>query len=269
MESAEKPNTYALDQLARLVKLAETTGLYLDLTGLACYHKKDVPAWYDALEEAARWEAQSTFWESIAERCAASPAVFCYDLMNEPVAPAGAGRADDWLGPPFAGKYFVQRIALETRGRERPEIARQWIAQQVKAIRQNDRRHLITVGLVPWSLDKPGITSGFVPDKIAAELDFVAVHIYPESGKIDESLDTLKGFAVGKPVIIEEMFPMKCSAEELGQFIDQSRASASGWIGFYWGQTPDELREARTFGEAATRDWLKLFQDKRAGAVRE
>ena len=26
-------------------------GLYLDLTGLGCYHKKDVPAWYDKLAE--------------------------------------------------------------------------------------------------------------------------------------------------------------------------------------------------------------------------
>ena len=74
---------------------------------------------------------------------------------------------------------------------------------RVSAIRKHDERHLITVGLVPWSLDRPGLTSGFVPDKIAADLDFIAMHIYPEKGRIDDAIETLKGFAaVGKPVVI-------------------------------------------------------------------
>jgi len=34
------------------------------------------------------------------------------------------------------------------------------------------------VGLVDWSLDRPGLTSGFVPEKIAADLDFLCVHLY-------------------------------------------------------------------------------------------
>jgi len=177
MEAADKPKEQSLARLERLLKLAEATGLYLDLTGLGCYHKQDVPAWYDDLGEPERWAAQAVFWKAVAARCAESPAVFCYDLMNEPVVPGAVGRTADWLGPPLANKHFVQYIAREAKGRERPEIARQWIATLVKAIRSVDKRHLITVGLVPWSLDKPGLTSGFVPDKIAAELDFEAVHI--------------------------------------------------------------------------------------------
>ena len=47
------------------------------------------PPWYDALDESARWDAQAHFWEAIAEQCKTSPAVFCYDLMNEPVVPGG------------------------------------------------------------------------------------------------------------------------------------------------------------------------------------
>src|SRR5262249_31751116 len=54
MDAADKPNDKSLKQLERLVKLAERNGLYLDLTGLGCYHKKDVPAWYDALAEKDR-----------------------------------------------------------------------------------------------------------------------------------------------------------------------------------------------------------------------
>ena len=107
MESPTKPRQHSLKRLARLVKLAEQTGLYLDLTGLGCYHKKDVPEWYDKLTEQKRWAAQAVFWEAIAKICAKSPAIFCYDLMNEPVVPGGAKKRDDWLGPAFAGKYFV------------------------------------------------------------------------------------------------------------------------------------------------------------------
>ena len=59
--AARKPDEEALKQLVRLVALAEETGLYLDITGLACYHKKDVPEWYTKMSERERWEIQSIF----------------------------------------------------------------------------------------------------------------------------------------------------------------------------------------------------------------
>lgn len=264
MQSADTPRKQSLDQLDRLVKLAEKTGLYLDLTGLGCYHKKDVPAWYDKLNEKERWEAQAVFWEAIAKRCAKSPAIFCYDLMNEPVVPGNAKRTD-WLGGAFGGKHFVQFITLSAANRPRHEIARQWINRLVAAIRKEDKRHLITVGLVPWSLNRPGLNSGFIPEKVTEKLDFIAVHIYPEKGKVEEALKTLQGFAkVGKPVVIEEIFPLKCAAKELGQFIDKSRKHATGWIGFYWGKTPEEYRKGGTLRDAIALSWLKLFQEKRS-----
>src|SRR5581483_3891708 len=121
-------------------------------------------------------------------------------------------------------------------------------------------RHLITVGLVDWSLDRPGLTSGFVPEKIAEDLDFLSVHLYPEGKKVDEALKTLAGFAVGKPVVIEETFPLKCSLEELERFLDGSKETACGWIGFYWGRPPDELRKSKEIGDAITLGWLELFE---------
>jgi hypothetical protein len=77
MRDAQQPIEKSLDQLGSLIQLAESTGLYLDITGLGCYHKQDVPAWYDELEEADRWEVQARFWKAVAEKCAKSPAVFC------------------------------------------------------------------------------------------------------------------------------------------------------------------------------------------------
>ena len=64
------------------------TRLYLDLTGLGCYHKKDVPAWYDKLAEKDRWDGQARFWEAVAGRCAEQPG----RLLLRPDERAGRAR---------------------------------------------------------------------------------------------------------------------------------------------------------------------------------
>jgi hypothetical protein len=265
MDGPKQPNSKSIDRLADLLRLAERHHLYLDLTGLGCYHKNDVPAWYDKLNETERWDAQAEFWRAVASCCKNSPAIFCYDLMNEPVVPGGRRNGGDWLGTPFDGKHFVQFITLDQADRPRPEIARQWVHHLTHAIRQVDRRHLITVGLVDWSLDRPGLTSGFIPKEIIGDLDFLCVHLYPEPGKVNEALDTLAGFAIGKPVVIEETFLLKCSPPELDEFIEASKKHASGWIGFYWGGTPQELRSSKRIGDAIMLQWLELFERKVKG----
>jgi hypothetical protein len=73
-------------------------------------------------------------------------------------------------------------------------------------------------------------------------------------------LETLKGFDIGKPIVIEETFPLKCSPEELSTFFQESRGAADGWIGFYWGKTPEELRKSGTLVDAIVLAWLELFQ---------
>jgi Cellulase (glycosyl hydrolase family 5) len=271
MTAADKPNPKSLDRLGDLLKLAEAEGLYLDLTGLGCYHKADVPAWYDALSEQDRWATQAKFWEAVAGRCKDSPAVFCYDLMNEPVVSGSKRKLGDWLAGAFAGKHFVQFVNLDRAGRERPAIARDWVKTLVAAVRKHDAKRLITVGLVDWSLDRPGLTSGFVPKVIAPELDFLAVHIYPQAGKVDAALDTLRGFTVGKPVVIEETFPLRCSKDELELFLEKSEGVAAGWIGFYWGTPPADLRKSKSIGDAITLAWLEVFENlgKALGVIRK
>ncbi len=265
MDLADRPNPKALDRLGKLLELAEATGLYLDITGLGCYRKADVPPWYDGLSEADRWSAQANFWAAIAKRCASSPAVFCYDLMNEPFAGGGDKKPGDWYSGKTFGEYdFLQWVALEMRGRTREEIARQWIKRLSAAIREHDRQHLITVGLMPW-VPKWGYLSGFIPETTAPELDFISVHIYPEKGKVDEAISGLKRFAVGKPVIIEETFPLSCSLAEIEAFLDQSRPIACGWMGHYDGQTAEQYEELRrkgtlTLSQAIYKDWLELFR---------
>ena len=264
MDATNAANPIALAQLRRLLRLAEGTGLYLDLTGLACYRKADVPSWYDALDESARWQTQAFFWRTIAGECAGSPAVFCYDLINEPLAPGQKRQSGDWYsGKPFGGYDFLQFIALDPSGRKREDIAAAWIETMTRAIREKDQTRLITVGLLPW-VKGWGHLDGFPPERVAPRLDFMSVHIYPDSKKRDESRESLRRVAVGRPVVIEETFPLSCSATELEAFLQESRPIACGWVGHYDGTPLEELesltREKKiTIAQAIYRDWLKLF----------
>lgn len=261
MRQPDAPNDVSLDGLARVVDLAERVHLYLDVTGLACYHKADVPAWYDKLSEEARWVVQARFWQAVAGRCAKSPAIFCYDLMNEPILP-GDKKETGWLTGELAGSYFVQRISLELAGRTQQQVAKAWVDRLATAIRKQDSRHLVTVGVIPWALSFPGAKPLFYSKNVAERLDFVSVHFYPESGKIEQALAALAVYDIGKPLVVEEVFPLKCSVQELEAFIDGSRNVADGWIGFYWGKTLDEYRGSKDLSDALTAGWLEFFKRK-------
>ncbi len=264
MESAERPDPAAFERLEGLARLAEETGLYLDLTGLGCYRPSDVPAWYDALDESDRWKAQAAFWSHVAEHCASSPAIFCYDLVNEPLSPAERREPGRWAsGSRFGDMDFLQYIALDPAGRKREEIAAQWIRRMTRSIRERDTVHLITVGLLPWSYQWHHL-SGFLPRTVAPEMDFLSVHIYPDKTKPEEAIAGLRHFAVGKPIVIEETFPLNCDTKQLEAFLRDSRKWACGWMGHYDGAPPDELdsRERSgqlTIAQSIYREWLRLF----------
>jgi len=261
LDAPDKPNDAALAQLGKLLQLAEDTGLYLDITGLACYHKKNIPEWYDKLHEQERWKSQAVFWEAIAKTCKDSPAVFCYDLMNEPILP-GKEPASDWLAGDLDGKFFVQRISLDLKARTREQVAESWVNTMVDAIRKHDQRHMVTVGVIPWVFVFGGGRPLFHSPTVGKRLDFVAVHFYPKKGEVDKALTALKAYDVGKPLIIEEMFPLSCSQDELVEFVRRSSNIADGWITFYWGKSANQLRAAEkpTIGEAITASWLDQFQ---------
>jgi len=256
MVDPNKLNADSLARLGRLLKLAEETGLYLDLTGLGCYRASDVPVWYDRLSEAERWRAQARFWAGVAAQCADSPAVFCYDLINEPVIATEKRKAGDWYSGAFGDYSFIQFINLDPAGRTGEEIAVPWISKMTEGIHKHDRKHLITAGLLPFD---PG-------RKILGQFDFVSVHIYPKTGKTDQALETLRKFAVGKPVVIEETFPLSCSAADLKAFLLKSRDSACGWIGHYNGETLGELEALQaskkiTLQQTIWLAWLELFRE--------
>lgn len=268
MTDADTPNASALAQLRKLLALAGETGLYLDITGLGCYHKADTPAWYDAMDEAARWAAQARFWSAVARTCRDSPAVFCYDLMNEPILD---GKRDvGWLGGELGGKYFAQRLTLDPGKRVPIEIAKAWVEKLTAAIRAEDRGHLITVGVIPWALVWPGAKPIFYSPEVSSALDFVSIHLYPGKGEVDKALTALAIYDIGKPLVIEETFPLSCSIEEMDDFLNRARSRTDGAISFYWGRTIAEYAAATEKREVAALvgGWLEYFR-KHADAMKQ
>ena len=88
----------------------------------------------------------------------------------------------------------------------------------------------------------------------------MSVHFYPKKGEVDKAVKALAAYDLGKPIVIEEMFPLSCSVAELDQFIDRSKPLAVGWIGFYWGKTIAEYqREKGGIAEGMAREWLEYF----------
>jgi hypothetical protein len=262
LKSRNEPDEEQLRCLAKLVKLAEELNLYLDITGLGCYHKQDIPSWYTELDEADRWDAQALFWKQVALTCRESPAVFCYDLMNEPVL-SGEKKEADWLLGELAGKFFVQRINLELAGRSRDAVASAWLRRMIAPIRQVDDKTMITVGEIPWAQVFPGARSPFHSSEAGKLLDFVAVHFYPKSKEVDRSLKALSVYEIGKPLLIEEFFPLACSIEEANEFLLKASEYADGCVSFYWGKTANENIALGDLQSAILAAWLKNFVNAR------
>lgn len=252
------PNQFsprALDQLKKLLQIAERSNIHLKITGLACYKINNRIAWYDALDEQARWKTQELFWAKIAETCKDSPAVFAYDLVNEPAAVGK--RADGWYMGKMGDVEFCQRVSLDPGQRKADVIFREWTGRMVAAIRKHDKDHLVTLGMLPF----PGAY------KTAAEhLDFVSPHLYPKTGKVEEEIKLLKQFDYGKPIVIGETFPLSCGVEDERAFLLKSRGVAVGWIGHWPDKSPTELAELKKAGkidipQSMWLGWVELFKE--------
>ncbi len=89
-------------------------------------------------------------------------------------------------------------------------------------------------------------------------LDFVSVHIYPKAGEVQKALDALSVYRIGKPIVVEEFFPLSCSIEEASEFIDKS--NTDGIVSFYWGKTADEYRQDGDIKGAIVSKWLERFK---------
>lgn len=256
-------HAHELQQLDRLLQLATSLSLRLHIVGLGCYHRHTVPSWYEQLQQEQRWAVQVFFWRSLAARYHHHAGIFCFDLMNEPLVPARCRRERGWLGQDYHGSHFTQYIALEGTPATRTTIAQQWTQTLAAAIHREDPQRLVTIGLVDWSLPHCKPSSGFVPQDIAPLLDFVCLHIYPDSGAIDDAVQVVQQFRLGKPLLIDESFPLRCSNDEFDSFLTAIQPLVNGVLGFYTDQVAEPHTPHHHLRNNAMQGWLQLFARQR------
>lgn len=265
LEGPDQFRERSLERLDWLLEHCRKLGLHVILTGLGCYHEH--PDWYRDLGESARWQVQAKFWEGVARVTRDRPEVFALDLMNEPILP-GPGRIEkEWLTGELGGKHFVQRISLDLAGRKREEVARAWVETLVLAIRKHDVRHLVTVGVIPWARVFRGARPLFYSPTVHEKLDFVSVHFYPEKDKLESDLEALSVYDIGKPLVVEEIFPLRGSIEDVELFLEGAGKRVDGWVSFYWGMTIEELEklEKPSVAQVLQARWLRVFFSKPKG----
>jgi hypothetical protein len=251
----DKPDAAALQQLQEILKIAEESGIRVKITGLACYKISDRMSWYDSMNDKERWDTQAFFWETIAQTCAESRAVFAYDLINEP-APVGKPE-DTWYMGKMGDVEFCQRLSIHPDERTGGDVMVEWTKRMISAIRKHDKSHMITLGMLPF----PGVYK-----EMSEQLDFVSPHLYPKTDHVDDEINLLKQFNWGKPIVIGETFPLSCSKDDERDFLLKSRGLAQGWIGHWPDDSPTKLAELKSEGKATIGNliwlsWVDLFKE--------
>jgi endo-1,4-beta-mannosidase len=207
-----------LKKLDTLIKIARERRIRLILTGPD--HWEGSPSYWRpdryAGEEALR--ALEHFWEVLGQRYKGEPAIFAWDLLNEPHLPwfvkGWDVRWNKWLKK----QYLDWDILKDAWGKEltesdkwggvkapenredagnprlrdwhlfREHLADKWVRRQVVALRRADPTHLITVGYIQWSYPlvrpgSPGRYAAFNPHRQWQWLDFITIHFYPTMGE--------------------------------------------------------------------------------------
>lgn len=141
------------------------------------------------------------------------------------------------------------------------ELMATWADRLASVIRAEDSGHLITVGALN-------------PPAFARAVDFHCLHLYPEGVPAGQDCMAVnrerwrKRMAEvpdGKPVVIEEFFPMLLPQgvtfqQALDAMLEATRPRASGWVSFYWGPAA-ELNWPTPIARAIYEDWLKLWSE--------
>jgi endo-1,4-beta-mannosidase len=215
--TAEKIEESALAKLDMLVEIAREKGIRLILTGPD--HWEGQPAYWkpDRFAGRAALEALERFWDVVARRYRGEPAIFAWDLLNEPHLPWSLEQWrplwNAWLRNTYGNReswkaaWSDEQVKSDEWGdvavpENRPNpgnprlndwqlfrehLGDEWVRRQVEAIRRADPTHLVTVGYIQWSYPlvrsgNPNRYAAFNPRRQARWLDFVTIHFYPTMG---------------------------------------------------------------------------------------
>jgi hypothetical protein len=266
-----------LEFLDQVILRARKRNLRVDLTGLSHIDAGNVPAWYIERSPEEMLQGEAIFWEAIARRYANEPAIFLLNLQNEPFL---SGK-EEVRKPIGCFKMSGGRNFCYVNPHPRSIGAERWAHTLVDAIRRHDKKHLITIGLLPTATPVfGGGNPGFSVPAVAGLLDVIAIHLYPDrKGPREEFIDVNQAWlemvlryasGFGKPVIVEEWFPLwppesttATWADWFPRFMDASIGSVCGWLTFYHASLVDGIEAKQPYPHAQ----IELFA-RRADEMR-
>jgi len=208
----------ALEKLDTFLKIAREARIHLILTGPD--HWEGTPSYWkpDRFAGAESLQALEHFWSVVAKRYAGEPAIFAWDLLNEPSIPwfveSWRPQWNSFLQSKY-GSWSALKTAYAHELAEgeswgnvtvpkdqadagnprlldwqlfRESLADEWVRRQADAIRQADPAALVTVGYIQWSypvvrIGNPSLYSAFNPHRQEKWLDFISIHFYPAMGQ--------------------------------------------------------------------------------------
>jgi len=235
----------------KLLRMCREFGIYVMPTGPD--HWEGTPPWRkgDRFADETLLTADEAWWKDFAGRFKDEPALWAYDLYNEPMigwdSPGMKAKWNDWLKREYGS---VEEIAeawkrpadqvgrageipvpppqaarndgrLYDYQRFREFIADEWTRRMADAIRSVDRNHLVTVGYIQWAapvlIGEVKHYAGFNPRSNARYVDFTTIHFYP----LDQPrpCDSPEGVAVNRLYLEAVLY--QCSVGKpllLGEF---------------------------------------------------
>lgn len=249
----------AMTAFKTMLREAEAQKLYLDIVGNNVWIEGAAPAWYDALTYRQRWMVQGFFFKELAKVGVSSPAVFAYELTNEPTISTDAAKS--WYGGEMGGWHFTQVIARGVPSADVMAVGREWMTSLRNSIRSADTKHLVTVGGLPFN------GGPFSPQNQAAVLDMTSVHIYPKGTDVASAVNLAKAFGTqGLPMFVGETSLFTSSEATEREFLLQQKQYSDGVVSFYDGRDPSTYT-AVTIPEAIGQSNTKLFVALRAQLI--
>jgi hypothetical protein len=290
-----------VEKMARMLDLAWEQGIRVIWSGPSLW--EGAPEWW---REAGPYEgyarpdliaAMQTAWRAMGAAFRGHPGLFAYELHNEPFAPSaptpalrerwarwraahapGAGEDLPAAGPTWDWEF--QRF--------REDIATEYTARMVEAIRGVDDTHLITFGLhqksAPFDWYPPDPYAAFNPYRLNDLLDYHSIHFYPHHifhpDLYRDPYETEEGMretlwharavmryfqATGKPLVLEECGwygggsvevagreqPERSEADQTRWcrgLVEATRGDACGWLFWPYRDTPSSLDASRRSG---------------------
>jgi hypothetical protein len=149
-------------------------------------------------------------------------------------------------------------------------LALKWLSKLSNVVKDTDSSRLVTLGLCGINLPYSKYYSSFSPESIKPYVDFICIHFVPNTitqepycDNAEEFIKQIKTAYVGKPLIVEEFFPLVPLDKLYSNFVKPVKQYVNGWISYYWGKPINELKKSDKISDQITADWLKYFSENK------